>query len=176
MDDWKCALNQSLIIGIVFNQWACQKVSTVYPYQFIDHETQRSWTNVKLAPDSPASYSRIWGWRIWCQPHVGCSWRGLSNPHRLHRWSLLVCLRASTPAKSNTNKIKIGQDRRNRGQGPVTRRTMHENISVPSSNLPTASTHKDTLVEGTNSYRILWKESFYSMQNTSKAIWQNDKF
>ena len=30
-----------------------------------------SFTNVKLAPDSPASYSRIWGWRIWCQLHVG---------------------------------------------------------------------------------------------------------
>ena len=29
------------------------------------------WTNVKLAPDSPASYSRIWGWWIWCQFHVG---------------------------------------------------------------------------------------------------------
>ena len=28
-------------------------------------------SNVKLAPDSPASYSRIWGWRIWCQLHVG---------------------------------------------------------------------------------------------------------
>ena len=28
-------------------------------------------TNVKLAPDSPASYSRIWGWRICCQLHVG---------------------------------------------------------------------------------------------------------
>ena len=28
-------------------------------------------TNVKLAPDSPASYSRLWGWRIWCQLHVG---------------------------------------------------------------------------------------------------------
>ena len=30
-----------------------------------------NFTNVKLAPDSPASYSRIWGWRIWCQLHVG---------------------------------------------------------------------------------------------------------
>ena len=28
-------------------------------------------TGVKLAPDSPASYSRIWGWRIWCQLHAG---------------------------------------------------------------------------------------------------------
>ena len=28
------------------------------------------YTNVKLAPDSPASYSRKWGWRIWCQLHV----------------------------------------------------------------------------------------------------------
>ena len=26
---------------------------------------------MKLAPDSPASYSRIWGWQIWCQLHVG---------------------------------------------------------------------------------------------------------
>ena len=28
-------------------------------------------TDVKLAPVSPASYSRIWGWRIWSQLHVG---------------------------------------------------------------------------------------------------------
>ena len=28
-------------------------------------------TDVKLTPDSPASYSRIWGWWIWCQLHVG---------------------------------------------------------------------------------------------------------
>ena len=40
----------------------------------------KSLTDVKLAPYSPASYSRIWDWRIWCQLHVS------KLPTLLHCW------------------------------------------------------------------------------------------
>ena len=42
---------------------------------------------VKLAPDSPVSYSRIWGWRIWCQlPLV--QYHSLWSPSIVTWWSL----------------------------------------------------------------------------------------
>ena len=53
---------------ITYTKWL------IYPYpsgSFHWHWMDRMVINVELAPDSPASYSRIWGWRIWCQLHIG---------------------------------------------------------------------------------------------------------